>query len=140
MPAMATSGDGAVQPDQSAGPLRSGAWGESCYLIPVEIVYARWWSGLKASNAFSFLRARCSPEGGYEERSHAASRHDGDSPADPSSTAAFLTAVLITSSLPVLHGVPFFLVLATDRCAAREPAGSPTKSSLVKGGCYEFRQ
>jgi hypothetical protein len=37
------------------------------------------------------------------------------------------------SSLPVLHGVPFLLVLATDRCAAREPAGSPTRSSLVEG-------
>jgi hypothetical protein len=42
-----------------------------------------------------------------------------------SSTATYLTAVLIISSLPVLHGVPFLLVLATDRCAARELAGSP---------------
>ena len=39
-----------------------------------------------------------------------------------------------------LHGVPFLLVLAADRCAAREPAGSPTRSSLVKGDCYEFQQ
>ncbi len=56
-------------------------------------------------------------------------------PCRSSSTAAFLTAVLIMSSLPVLHGVPFLLVLATDRCAAREPAGSPTRSSLVEGDC-----
>jgi hypothetical protein len=43
--------------------------------------------------------------------------------------------VLIVSSLPVLHGVPFLLVLATDRCEAREPARSPTRSSLVEGDC-----
>jgi len=42
---------------------RSGSWGESCDLIQVEIVYAKW-LGLTASKPFSFSRVRCSPEGG----------------------------------------------------------------------------
>ncbi len=45
-----------------------------------------------------------------------------DSPS--SSTATYLLRCLLFR-LPVLHGVPFLLVLATDRCAARDPAGSP---------------
>jgi hypothetical protein len=49
------------------------------------------------------------------KKSYAASRHAGYCPADSSSssTATYLTAVLIIYSLPVLHGVPFVLVLAT---------------------------
>jgi len=50
-----------------------------------------------------------------KKKSYAASRHAGYCPADSSSssTAPYLTAVLIIYSLPVLHGVPFLLVLAT---------------------------
>jgi hypothetical protein len=49
------------------------------------------------------------------KKSYAASRHAGYCPADSSSssTATYLTVVLIIYSLPVLHGVPFLLVLAT---------------------------
>lgn len=114
--------------------------GESCYLIPVEIVYDRWWSGFTASNRFSFLRVRCNPEGGYE-RSHAASRHDGDCPADGPPRLPRL------SSLRRLLCLPFQFSTVYRSSWSLRPIGAPLVSLReaqlgpvwLKETAYEFR-